>query len=208
MKSLLALALASLVGSAVGAPTVVIYRCVGADGQVTIQNGAKCPKGSHEQKRVVETPTSTPARAVVAPPPAPVTPVVPVAPQPVVDATNATVASSTPPAAAPAAALPAPAIYVCLTPDAQRYYSEAEASSRCAPLNTVGLDGYSATNADSCEMVEDHCEAVPDAGRCAAWAERRQRAVQALTFSPEEIDQARAELAHVDAMIAKTTCAQ
>ncbi|MGY3266149.1 DUF4124 domain-containing protein [Lysobacter sp. HA35] len=203
MKPVLALVLATLVGSAAAAPSVVIYRCVGADGQVTIQNGTKCPKGSHEQKRVVATPTSTP-RPVVAPAPAPVAPVVPIAPTPVVDATNATVAT----AKTPVPLAPAPPIFVCLTSDAQRYYSEAEQNSHCAPLDTVGLDGVSATNAQACETVDDHCEAVAEADRCAAWAERRQRAVQALTFSPEQIDQARAELAHVDAMIAKTACAR
>lgn len=206
MKAMLmALALA-VAGLAAAAPTVVIYRCVGADGQVTIQNGSKCPKGSHEQKRVVATPTSAPPPTVIAPA-APVTPVVPMAAaQPVVDATD--VAPATP-APAPAASLsPAPAIYVCLTADAQRYYSEAALSSRCAPLTTVGLDGYTATAAESCEVVEDRCEPVPEAERCTAWSERRRRAEQALTFSPEQIDQARAELAHVDATTANTVCAR
>lgn len=191
-----------LAGIAAAAPTVTIYRCVAADGQVTIQNDSKCPKGTREQKRVVETPAPTPARPVVAPAPAPVVPVMPVAPAPVVDASDATSAAT--PLESPA--LPAPPIYVCLTADAQRYYSEAAQSSHCAPLATVGLDGQSTTAAEACEVVEDRCEAVAEAERCAAWSERRRRAVQALTFSPEQVDQARAELAHVDEVTAKTVC--
>ncbi|WP_166636880.1 DUF4124 domain-containing protein [Cognatilysobacter terrigena] len=204
--AMLLLLVTGLAGAA--SPTVVIYRCVGADGQVTIQNGTKCPKGTREQKRVVETPKPAPVPRPVVAPAAPVTPVVPVVAQPVVDATNATTSStagSTPPVT-PAPPLPAPPIFVCLTSDAQRYYTEAEQSSRCAPISTVGLDGQSTTDAQACEMVEDHCEAVPEADRCAAWTERRRRAEQALTFSPEQIDQARAELAHVEAMTAKTVC--
>ncbi|AXK73396.1 DUF4124 domain-containing protein [Lysobacter sp. TY2-98] len=203
MKSAVVLVLLAVAtGFAVAAPTVVIYRCVGADGQVTIQNGSKCPKGSKEQKRVVETPTSTPARPVLAPAPAPVTPVVPVAAVQPMGETGAT----TPAPAAAAALLPAPALYVCLTADARRYYSETEQSAHCAPLTAVGLDGRTPTNAEACEVVDDHCEAVPEAERCAAWAERRRKAEQALTFAPEQVEQARAELAHVDAMTAQTVC--
>jgi len=47
----------------------VIYRCVAADGAVTLQNDAKCPKGSRQHKRVMPTPT---APAAPSPPAIPI----------------------------------------------------------------------------------------------------------------------------------------
>ena len=196
-RGLLALALAAALPASAG-PAVVIYRCVAADGAVTLQNGTPCAKGLRQQRRVVATP------APVAPSPPAVTPVVAL-PAPAVDN-----APSPPPTAAPGDGplKPPPMLYVCLSDSAERYYADAAESTRCAPLEAVGLDGRSPAPAQACETVRDRCDEVPDAERCAAWAERRRVAEQALTFAPENFDAARAELARVDEALAGTTCAR
>jgi hypothetical protein len=215
-RVLFLLALAGGMPAAAG-PALVIYRCVAADGAVTLQNGTKCAKGMHEQKRIVDTPSRAPL-----PTPARIP-----APAPVAPSTGAVAATSSPAATAPAMPTPgapavasatstdtpqapptAPMLYACLTRDAQRYFSDAAESSRCAPLQAVGLDGRSAGAGDACEVVQDRCEPVPEAERCAAWAERRRAAEQALTFVPEQVDAARAELDRVDEAIRGTPCAR
>ena len=196
--ALLALALV-LAWPATAGPALVIYRCVAADGAVTLQNGAQCPRGMRQQRRVVDTPASTPP----APRPAP--------PAARADAASATAAA---PPAVPTASpmpvprLPAPMLYACLAADARRYYADEGESARCVPVEAVGLDGRSPAPADACEVVRDRCAAVAEAERCAAWAERRRVAEQALTFAPEAFDAARAELARVEKATAGTVCAR
>ncbi|WP_133478431.1 DUF4124 domain-containing protein [Cognatilysobacter segetis] len=172
---------------------------------MTLQNGTKCPKGTRQARRVVATP------AVVAPV-APRAPTLAPAPTPVAPVAGPALVPVPPSAAAgePAsvtARLPPPMLYACLTADAQRYYSEDAESTRCAPVDAVGLDGRSPAPAQACEVVRDRCTEVAEAERCAAWAERRRVAEQALTFAPEKFDAARDELARVDAAIAGTACA-
>lgn len=53
---------------------VVVYRCTDASGAVTLQNDTPCPKGSKQERRVME------AASPVAPPAAPVAPAAPIAP--------------------------------------------------------------------------------------------------------------------------------
>lgn len=196
-------AIAVFVALALAAPAaaapVVIYRCVAADGSVTIQNDTRCPKGTRAQRRVLEAPAPAPPRATPAPTPAPAA-VAPVMPVPVPADTPP------PPAEAPTALLPPPLLHSCLTADAQRYYSDEPEASRCAPLTAVGLDGRSPTDAQACELVQDRCAPVPEAERCAAWAERRAVAERALLFAPEQVDQARAELARIEAATTGTAC--
>ena len=72
---LLALALPSLART--HASSVVIYRCTAASGEVTLQNDVACPKGSRQQKQVIESPPPMPAYR---PPPLPVA-----IPQPVIE---------------------------------------------------------------------------------------------------------------------------
>jgi hypothetical protein len=214
-RGLLLLALAGALPASAG-PSLVIYRCVAADGAVTLQNGSKCPKGAHQQKRVVETPApapmATPARVAT---PAPIAAVpTPAAPArgATPDAAAVSGGTATPAAdanpAAPTPRLPPPMLYACLTADAQRYFSDTAESSRCAPLEAVGLDGRSAGAGEACEVVQDRCEPVAEAERCAAWAERRRVAEQAMTFVPEQLDTARTEIARVDAATEGTACAR
>ncbi|TCZ79745.1 hypothetical protein EYQ95_24925, partial [Lysobacter sp. N42] len=135
------------------AQDVVIYRCVAADGSVMLQNGQRCPKGTREQRRVLEAPRAP------APPPAPA------APPAAAPAAPGTLSAPAPVAAAPAivelAAAPAPPLHACRTWDGERYYGDsAEPAPRCAPLRTTALDGRSPTAAQACEMRLDTCEPV------------------------------------------------
>ncbi|HEY4556111.1 MAG TPA: DUF4124 domain-containing protein [Lysobacter sp.] len=212
---LAALMLAPLASTA----QTVIYRCVAADGAVTLQNDARCPKGTREQKRVM--PIPAPATTPVAPaaPAAPLVEVPPAAPATRARAARsaATVGADRPGATTtgdgPVALAPvpppraAPPLYVCLTTGAERYYSASAESSRCAPVATVGLDGRP-SGAQACEVVQDRCAPVPEAERCAAWAEWRRSAEQASAFRPDEAETARADLARVDAAIANSVCAR
>lgn len=71
--ALLAFALGLAGAPAAAQDAVVIYRCTDASGAVSVQNDVPCPKGSQQQRRVMETagPASIPAMPA---PPAPPTP--------------------------------------------------------------------------------------------------------------------------------------
>lgn len=191
----LALACATAVGADRAAQATVIYRCVAADGAVTVQNTTKCPKGARSQRRVIDPPrlVPTPVLPVAVSALAPVTPV-PASLRPA------------PPAATPSPA-PAPALFACSTRDEQHYFGDESEPTRCAPMSAVGLDGSSPVDAAACESVRDTCTAVPEAERCAAWDERRRVAESALQFEPEKFDAAREELERVRAATAATVCA-
>lgn len=180
---------------AAGAPHLVIYRCTAADGSVTLQNGIPCAKGSRSERRVIEAlaaPVAKVAPAIERPPlvaiPAPAT------------------ASPTVPAAGVIPQRPAPPIFACATTDSRTYFADSAESSHCAPLETLGLDGQARTDANACEVTTDACTPVAEDARCAAWAERRRVAEAAERFSPEQVDEARAELARIAAATAGSVC--
>lgn len=196
-RLILAAVLAGVAAGAHGAGELVVYRCVAADGSVTLQNDQRCPKGSREQRRVVE----LPAPVVV---PLPVARPVAVASEPVPMVHTAPDAPSPP----PAEPTPAPPLFACTTWDRRRYLGDdAAPAPRCAVLRTVGLDGQDSSGVAACEMRQDQCEALPEAARCAGWAERRRMAEARLVF-PGQADaaQARAELDRVAAAIAGSVC--
>lgn len=203
---------------------VVVYRCTSADGAVTLQNDRRCPKGSREERRVLEAPTSSAPPALPAPiaAPAPVMSLPPASGTAQADAaasasggTSTTAPAATPTAdATPAATTtpsPAPPVFACRTWDGARYYGETEQPApRCAPLETVGLDGRSAGGGQACELRADTCEPVLESARCDAWAERLRAAESGERFGADE-DQAaaaRTEAARLRALLAGTVCAR
>ena len=191
-------ALALLLGiapSADTAPQVVVYRCVAADGAVTLQNDRRCAKGMRQERRVLDVPTTraTPAAPdLPKPAPAPAAMAVP-ATAPVVEV---------PPA-------PAPMLFACRTWEGQRYFGDAEQPApRCAPLETVGLDGRSTGVAEACEVVADTCEPVPEATRCEAWGERLRAAENAERFGEAVSAVASgSDATRIRAALAGTVCA-
>jgi hypothetical protein len=152
---------------------VVIYRCTDASGAVTLQNGTPCPKGSKQQKKVMETPPPAPPAAPM--PPATIAPpVVPAsAPTPMAAPAIVEPSPSTPPQVA-VAKTPPPALFECRTWNRDRYFSEdAHPPQRCAPLEVTGLDGSGAmAGGTACQMMDDQCQPVSEAALCDAWQQR------------------------------------
>lgn len=183
---------AGLLAGASTASDVVFYRCVGADGAVTLQNGRRCPKGMREERRVMEVATSRAEPAVLAPVPPPA----PVAPVP--DATPVVEVAPT----------PAPPLFACRTWGGRSYYGDAgQPAPRCAPLETVGLDGRAGTGAQACETVYDTCEPVAEAARCEAWAQRLRTADDAARFGDADAaEAARVEAERIRGVLATTVC--
>lgn len=205
-----ALALALLAGAvataqAPAAPSVVVYRCVAADGSVTLQNDRRCAKGLREERRVVELPTSRAAPATpVASTPAPIAPM----PAERGDTTPGATPTDTPPTIELGRAA-APPLFACRAWDGARYYGDSEAPPpRCAPLQAVGLDGRAMDAAQACELRADTCEPVAEAARCEAWAERLRRAEAALAFPVGDSAAAREDVERVRTALAGTICAR
>jgi hypothetical protein len=197
---------------------VVIYRCTDASGEVTLQNGTPCPKGSKEVKRVVEAAPSQSREQFLsgsnAPAPA-APPAVPMAPP----ATPAAAAPVTAPvASAPAPAVPAtdrglrtpPPLFECRTWEGHRYLGDdAQPPPRCIPVAVTGLDGTSATAAagSACQMVDDQCQAVPDALLCQGWTQRLNDVESQSVGGGDNRAYAQAEAKRLRAIIDGSSCA-
>lgn len=197
------------------AQTVVIYRCTDAKGALTIQNDKPCPKGSKQERRVMEAaPTSAlPAPTPPSSPPAPVAPPAPPAPAPV--ATPRPVAAPVLPAVpestiADSDRLPPPWLYECRTYNDDVYFSEVGAPApRCVSLSTQGLSGVieNNPNASACEMKTDECQRVPDGALCDGWRRRLREAESALQFGAvENRAQAEAEVQRMLRIVRDSTC--
>jgi hypothetical protein len=196
--------------------TVVIYRCTDANGALTIQNGTPCPKGSKQDRRVMEAAPAALSPSSVAPASAP-------APPPPRPAPRA-VASPPPPAPVPAEPpieaepettiadsdrLPPPWLFECRTYNDDTYYSEVGAPApRCVTLNPTGLSGViESNNVSACEMKTDQCQRVPDGALCDSWRRRLREVQSALQFgAPETRAEAEAEVQRVTRVVRDSTC--
>lgn len=196
------------------------YRCTSANGVVSLQNGTPCPAGSKQEKRSVEAVPSLPPppaaglplhlparRTPAAPPTAPPTP----ASTPPADAPPPTPAPL-PKAATPVAErLPPPPLFECRSYDDDRYLSDDPApKQRCAPMQTIGIDGSAALGAGAaCSMQTDHCQRVPDGAACDAWRKWLNQAQAAWTFArADRRAQAKSEYERLARIVAETTCNQ
>ncbi|MFC5579097.1 DUF4124 domain-containing protein [Lysobacter niabensis] len=206
---LLGLAAAVQTGSAQG---VVIYRCTDASGALTIQNDTPCPKGSKQDRRVMEAAPSSPTPPFVAPMAAP-RPIAPAAPA------RAPAPVAPPPEPEPAPApertivdsdrLPPPWLYECRTFDDDSYLSEnGNPPPRCVTLTTTGLSGMiESTNTSACEMKTDRCQRVPDGALCEAWRKRLREAQSTLRFGvTENRERDLAEVARMTRITQESTC--
>lgn len=184
-----------------------IYRCTDAKGNVTMQNDTPCAPGMQQEVRTIgELPTASapaarPAEAPVSsgPPPGAQFELV----RGPVDA--ALPASSVP----EAERKPPPPLFQCRTWDADSYVTESDApQTRCAVLNTVGLDGTVAMGAgQACEMKTDTCVALEGPALCQAWQRRIDEAKFRMTFASEPDKAARtAEYERQRAAYVDTTC--
>jgi hypothetical protein len=193
---------------------VVIYRCTDAGGALTIQNNVPCPKGSKQERRVMDSapnpsllsPTMPPlvppasTRAPAAPPTHSATPHNRPTPPPAVEDDTAIRDEDR---------LPPPALFECRTPDNDWYLSESgEPQPRCVPLNTTGLSGtIENTNATSCEMKIDVCQRVPEGTLCDSWRKRQREAESAVRFgASENRAKAEEELQRLNRVVQESTC--
>ena len=194
------LALAFVLAMPAAHAQLVIYRCTDASGAVTLQNGTPCPKGSKQQKKVMEKPV--PAAA-----PAPIAPVTPPAvsppPQPAPVVAPTPVPAPPPPEPIATPKQPPPALFECRTWDNTRYFGEnPQPPPRCAPMQVTGLDGSNAmAGGAACQMMDDQCQPVAEAALCDAWRQRVRELDARATFGggdavpPEEAERIRRVLA-------------
>lgn len=195
---------------------VLIYRCTDAKGALTIQNDKPCPKGSKQERRVLETATSAAAPAARAPEP-PASPTPAQATAPLLQPAPAPALPSPPPAVSdePAIAdedrLPPPVLFECRTYDGDRYLNDdGSPPQRCVVLTTTGLGGIPAGGAgQACEMKADECQRVPDGALCDSWRQRLREAEAALRFgTAEDRPFAEAEVARIDRIVRESVCNQ
>lgn len=197
---------------------VVIYRCTDAIGQLTVQNNTPCPKGSQQEKRVIEdAPTSSAPPTVITSPYGPAS----TAPHPQASSqlpSVATPAKSGPPRpAAPKPAvstiadadrLPPPVLFECRTYDGSRYLNDdGTPPQRCAQLQTTGLGSTGAGVGVACQMVTDQCQRIPDDHLCENWKQRLREAESALRFGRADTrDASAAEVARIQRIVVESTC--
>ena len=188
--------------------SVVIYRCTDAFGALTVQNDVACPKGSKQQKHVIQPPPPMPAYHPVAVPKARAAPVsaaevantAPVATMP-----TATTASQI----ADADRLPPPSLYQCNTYDNDSYLSEsASPAPRCVRLQTTDLQGGDDSSGGvACQMVTDQCQRIADGAACAAWTKRLHETEAAWKFATsDDADANKASFERVQAIVRDSTC--
>ena len=205
------LALLALILLQAAAPTAaqtVIYRCTDASGAVTMQNDKPCGPGMKQQIRNVGTlptapaPASKPAAAAPRnlPPPGAAFELV-VGPQ-----------SDTPlpePTVAEDARQPPPPLFQCKTWDEEVYTSEdGEPEPRCAPLQTVGLNGNPGFGAgQACEMRHDTCTAIAGDDLCTAWRRMFDEAVFRSKYADGRDQQVRdADRDRIGKLLADSSC--
>ena len=187
---------------------VVIYRCTDASGALTIQNNTPCPKGSTQQRRVVE------AAPVGSPPPVfapPAAHTAPATPSRHADRAEPSSSAKVEPANIPdAERLPPPVLYECRTFDNGIYLSDdGHPPQRCAPLRVTGLGGGGdrAGATSACQMVDDQCQRIPDGALCVNWKQRLREAESQLRFGVVgQRDQAQAEVERMQRIVRESTC--
>lgn len=105
---------------------------------------------------------------------------------------------------------PLPEIYRCVGTDGSQYLHELEAAPpRCLSMTVSGLGGGATpSNAASCEVMRDTCEALPQDQRCNAWQQLFRTARGQERFaSASTIDSARSERARLQAVLQASRCA-
>lgn len=159
LRSIAAVALASALAwspaPAVAAEQVTVYRCVAANGRVTLRD-SPCARGERQEVRKMQQPKDAP-RPAVATAPAPLPQVAP-ATQPTLVIVRT----------------PQP-MYECTTPDGEHYTSTTpEGNPRWVPLWTLGWPVYEGAWSNTAgTWIRDACSALPQAEVCARLDDRR-----------------------------------
>lgn len=218
MRIALTLLIALCIGDAAAQQRIVVYRCTDANGAVTLQNDVRCPKGSKQEKRVIEAPAAVPAQtpatsAAAAATTSAAVASLPAAPITAATAPSAVPASADPPIApvAPVAAATPPPLYRCANLKREIYFSDTDLQPRrCVPMQAVGLDGNPATGAGAvCEMMRDPCQAISEKQLCEGWRLRAEEARAAARFGTgEQAANAKASLERSEKVLRESCPAQ
>lgn len=211
MRYCLLVSLLLACGAASAQGDVVIYRCTDASGALTVQNDTPCPRGSRQEKRVIQDVPVAPASMASAS-----TPPEPAAAQPRAPSVSTVTLADARPDGAPARPaeaddldrLPPPVLFECRTYDNGRYLSDSGiATERCMALSTSSLDGRPSDVATACEMVTDQCQRVTDEALCDGWRQRLGEAESALRFGLAGTrDAAQAEVERIGRIVRESTC--
>ena len=181
---------------------VTIYRCTDASGNVTLQNGVRCPKGHKQEAKRMQTPVP-----VYTPPP-------PMASPPPMPAAAAQETPAPPPIASTQAEpgiLPPPPLYRCHAHTGNSYLSEDGApKDRCVELQVTDLAGsQNRSGAQACEVQQDRCERIPDQQLCEAWGQYDKQTESLVVLdNPEIAAKANALYARTRKVMTATSCAQ
>ena len=189
------------------AKNVVIYRCTDAFGALTVQNDVACPKGSRQQKQVIQSSPPIPAyRAVAQPKPHASAASQAPAAQPSVEP-SAPIATL--PAIADSDRLPPPVLFQCNTYDNDSYLSEnATPEPRCVRLQTTDLQGGDDSSGGvACQMVTDQCQRIADGAACGAWKRRLHETEAAWKFARvEDVEANKVGFDRVRKIVRESTC--
>lgn len=206
--SLLALLLVSMgwpmlaVHATPGGQAVTIYRCTDAAGNVTLQNGVRCPKGQKQETKRLQAPAPAEPAYI---PPAPAIPTATAAPTYPLPA-PAPVANNSP----EPSILPPPPLYRCHAHTGNSYLSEDGApKDRCVELQVTDLSGgQGRSGAQACEVQQDRCERITDEQLCAAWSQYDKQAQSLVALdNPEIAAKASAMYGRTQKVMTATTCA-
>ncbi len=190
--------------AAPGGQAVTIYRCTDAAGNVTLQNGVRCPKGQKQETKRLQAPASAEPAYV---PPAPVMPTTPTAAPAYPVPASAPVANSHP----EPSILPPPPLYRCHAHSGNSYLSEDGApKDRCVELQVTDLSGSEGrSGAQACEVQQDRCERITDEQLCAAWSQYDKQAQSLVALdNPEIAAKAGAMYGRTQKVMTATSCAQ
>lgn len=197
MRILLPLLLALALAAPTLADEVVIYRCTGEDGGLTLQD-FPCASGQVQAERRYERPVDPPPRDD----PPPVATPAPVEPDEGGDAVEARGGADP--------LVVVPALFECRTFDAQTYFSErGDGNRRCVPLSISRIgSGPLPGAASACEWVVDECTRLEPEAACAGWQRLHREAVRAEreAFS-DTLAQVREDLDRISA-IRDSACAR
>ena len=160
-----------------------IYRCIDANGKVSLQD-MPCIVGSRQE-------TIRMARPIDAPPPARPAALPPAGLPPA------------PPVRIPAPARPPPDLFRCTDFDGNVRDSEVfDRNPRCVPLWVLGFQ----TNSNACTWVEDSCVRYEGRELCNRWRDRLRQAELDLRHSPSSRTPfLRSEVARIE-QIVRTSC--
>jgi hypothetical protein len=156
------------------AQPVRVYRCIDAQGQVSLQD-RPCPPGSEQRRR--DLPRPPPAQAEAAAPEAEAAP-----------GAGAAAESSQAPSAPPPSRPPPPPLWRCTNwKDEVRDSETGFTQPRCIPISVLRSDiAITPSSAGLCQWVEDDCRQLHGDALCRRWREKLDETERELRFAASD----------------------